>query len=517
MLRKSFILFLLLIVLNILLRLPISFNEIGYDSFVYHNLANSLSLVGYAKWWLHPLSISGMYPYSIGSSLPFLLSGFSQTTSLRMDYIILAVSIILGLLSIFFSYLMAGSFYDNKTYQFIVAFGYSTSLGILNYTNWTAGSRALFIVILPIFIYLAFRTFNASRKNMIKYAFLCSIVFLLLFSTHKMFYFLFPFLFSFVVFTIIDKFNFKIPTLSINLSNLLYFCGIFIALFIPFFFRIFAESGSRYGWLLLIMTTYLRYVGIAIAFVVSGFAYVLLKDKKTRNEHILLTSLMFLSPFIYILTYMKWFMLSFLFLLFGIGLNNIIKDNSYLRIKKSVFILVLLLIVLTSSYVQYIHFYNGQSANEKYLNEPLYTASEWATIHISDEKNMFGLFAATGERFFAISEIPTLTGVVQVDLTFDFINKTNLDIQKRNSVSSKTFFDSPYISNTKPTTDWYFGNTFIYNDVDDKASQSAINKFNLSYVVENSMTGNSNFLSSIKMKKSCFYDNGNIKIRSLHG
>ena len=164
--RVKILLFALLVLLVLILHYPMSFNEVGWDSFLYHILANSLSEFGYAKWWIHSLSVFGMYPYSVGGALPFLLSGWSQTIGFSTDKIIFWFSLLIGILAIFTSYLFASTVFNDDIYKFIVAFGFSTSQSVLFYTTWTAGTRALFIIMLPLILYAVMKSLD-SRKHFI--------------------------------------------------------------------------------------------------------------------------------------------------------------------------------------------------------------------------------------------------------------------------------------------------------------------------------------------------------------
>ena len=126
--KKSKIeLFSLLIILNVILRFQVVPNEIFPDSFVMHIMVNSLNEFGYAKWFLHPLSVIGLYPASYSSSMQFLLSGISQTTGLEMRWVIFLYCVFIGLLSMFAAYLMAGAIMNDDLFKFLVAFAFSTS------------------------------------------------------------------------------------------------------------------------------------------------------------------------------------------------------------------------------------------------------------------------------------------------------------------------------------------------------------------------------------------------------
>ena len=72
----------LLLLLNIIIRIPSIPHEKGYDSFFIHSLANSISYAGVAQWWINWMSVFGLYPYSYASAVPFTLSGISQLTGI---------------------------------------------------------------------------------------------------------------------------------------------------------------------------------------------------------------------------------------------------------------------------------------------------------------------------------------------------------------------------------------------------------------------------------------------------
>ena len=127
-LRTKIILIGLIVILSLILRFPLTPHEIGLDSFTIHLMANSISEFGYAKWWLHPASIMGSYPYSTSpSAVPFLLSGISQCTSMDVESVILLYSLFLGVFSVFGAYLMAEVIWDNDAFKFLVAIVFTPS------------------------------------------------------------------------------------------------------------------------------------------------------------------------------------------------------------------------------------------------------------------------------------------------------------------------------------------------------------------------------------------------------
>ena len=156
--KIKFELFTLLIILNIILRFQVVSHEIGADSFLMHIMANSLNEFGYAKWFLHPLSLFGLYPASYTSTMQFFLSGISQCTGMEMRWGIFLYCAFIGLLSMFTAYLMAGEIIDNDLFKLLAAFGFSTAPAALGYTTWAIPTRGLLVVLAPLLIYLLLKS-----------------------------------------------------------------------------------------------------------------------------------------------------------------------------------------------------------------------------------------------------------------------------------------------------------------------------------------------------------------------
>ena len=172
---RNFILLACLLALNMILRYPATPHEIGWDTFGIHILANSISEFGWAKWLVHPLSIGGFYPNSYASAVPFLVSGISQCTGIDMEWTVWLSSTLMGFFAIFFAYILAGAIRDEDLFKFLVAFGYSVAPGLLYFSTWQLSTRGLFIVLLPLFIYLLLKT-----RDSLKYVPLAIILFMVL-------------------------------------------------------------------------------------------------------------------------------------------------------------------------------------------------------------------------------------------------------------------------------------------------------------------------------------------------
>lgn len=522
-LRTKVIFFGLLVILNLILIYPAVPHEIGWDSFRVHTMANSISTFGYAKWWLHPASIVGSYPYAISpSAVPFLLSGISQSSGMNMELSIRPYSMILGILGIFATYLIAGVIWNDELYKFLVAFLFSTSQGIATLSTWTVNARTLFILLLPLFIYLILKT----RTFKVRFGVLTIIISGLLLATHHYIYFTIPIIASYFIVIIFYKLN-----KHIHIKNHVYFANIaiiiafFIMFIIPFFTRSFMEcdpvmlrgGGGRYTWIFYMMIYYTRYIGFLIVFAISGYIYLSFKPKKTFEEWFLLLSLAGIAPFFYMITYAKWFILIFAFLLIGFVSKNI--TNLAIQNKKYISYMILLLVLSVgfSGYYQFLHFLNEPDTNKRYMEESTYVGALWIKDYIDNDKRMFADpsndFAS---RAFSISEVPTLIGSSS-DLAYGFINPKELEIQQLHSFLSLEFYTKdPYVTVNHTSTGLLVGrisNTNISSS-SSWASRS-ITLFKISYYAENKYD-KSTFGKSIQQTENeVIYDNGKMRVWSI--
>lgn len=109
----------LLALLAFVTRVPFTPHEIGWDSFVMHAMADSLTATGTAGWWLHPASVFGFYPFSYASAVPFLLSEFAQWTGLGTEHAVLILDLFFGVLAVFLVASMAFTgYYQYVNYAF---------------------------------------------------------------------------------------------------------------------------------------------------------------------------------------------------------------------------------------------------------------------------------------------------------------------------------------------------------------------------------------------------------------
>jgi hypothetical protein len=387
----------LLVILNIILRLPVTPHEIGIDSFHTHTKANFISTTGYADWILSPLSFFGLYPLSYPSGEIFLLSGLSQCSSIEMEWIIWVAATFFGAFVVFTSYLMAKEINNDFLFAFSVASIYSLSRIFITFTNWTVSTRALFITILPLFIWSLLRSHN-QKEDRLKYL-LFSVGLLIILSTlHRMVFFTPLILIAFGI-SLVGK-KFKVPKIASKTTVILFFT-LFIPLFLlpftPLGFYHELESfigGHPYGYffhgstpyhiILNMSAEYAMAVGILVVLVPIGLIVLLLKKQKTFSDVFLLALVLCFAPFLADPTYMRFFVLFIFSLLIGFGLAGIIKMLSNVEKVKSITPLILVIILLFSALLPYFAVVRPVPSlpyHTSHMNELTYDAALFIKAH----------------------------------------------------------------------------------------------------------------------------------------
>ena len=368
--KTKYVLLAFLALLNIILRLPTTPHEIGIDSFHTHALANSISTNGYAEWILNPLSFFGLYPLSYPSGEIFFLSEVSQCTGIEMEWTICIAATFFGILGAFTSFLMAKEIVNDFLFAFSVAFIYSTSRMFIVFTTWTVSTRALFMTILPLFIWSLLRCHN-KKEDRFKYLLLAIGLLIILGTIHHMVLFTPVILIAFgtgILLYFVGK-KIKVPKITPKVGVILFF-----ALFIPLFLTPFTPlgfyhesasfiGGHRYGYffhgstpyhiLLNIGAEYAMAVGIVIVLLPIGLILVLLKKQKTFSYMFLIALSLCFAPFLADPIYMRFFVLFVFSLLIGLGLLGILKMLGKVEKVKSVTPVILIAILLFSALLPY--------------------------------------------------------------------------------------------------------------------------------------------------------------------
>lgn len=515
--KSQFKLFTLLIILNIVLRYSILHHETFNDSFEMHILANSISEFGEARWWVHPLSVIGMYPNSYGSTVSFILSGISQCSIVDVECAILIYSIIFGIFSIFVSYLLAGMLYDNDLFKFLVAFGFSTSQGVLVYTSWTANARSPFLILFPLFLYALLQ----SRNNPVRFGIITAVLTLLLLATHHLVFYLIPLFAAYFAITLIYKLKVHVKSIKIpeKLLPFLVISSFSVMMAFPFLTHKFMTTGSRWSGAVLMFTEYPRYIGILVFLALGGFAYLIFKSGKRYEEWLLITMLIFSTVFIFQIRYMKWFIIIFAVLLAGVGFMNLYKLRE--RRRKSATIIITLFILFSvcfSGYFQFLRTYEDRTIDD---NE--YISALWIKEHTKDEGVGICNSRWTTWKICSISCLPFLTGSSADDQAYEIVDVREFELEKIPITSDEYWMDSPYKRVKGTVSDGYWQT--IMSQYYTSHGAKYIPQFNITYLVEDvrlkgfclSHHGHmpSPFVETVYGDEDCLYDSGDIRFWPL--
>lgn len=509
--RNKYFLLCLLIVLNLVIRIPSVPHERGSpDEFTMYSLANSLSSFGEARWWANPLSIFGFYPYSYASATAFSFSEISQLTNSSMSMVVWIFPTILGIFAMLSAYLLAGLIKNDDLFRFLIAFIFSISQGLLNYLTWQISARGFFIAIFPFFIYLLLK----SRKEPLRFSILVGIIFILLMSTHHYYIFLMLFILAALFTTIIYRFErfIKIPD---NIISTFLFIG-FIGMFsIPFFTGTFI-IGSRYNALYNLVLNNIRYSGPLVFYAIGSCIFLIFKTHKEFGDWFILLSVIFFAPFLYIDKYAEFISSLLICILTGIGIVNVIKI--FEGRKFMIFSIIMTTLLLSASFSSYYQHWRTKTTvvEQWYMEDTTYNSALWIKDNLQN-KNLIGSNDHSSTRILAKSEVPILV-MPETDITYGFVNASNINARKNSPFSLKFYMDGPFVPvNNFHETDaakWALG----YYDVDSPyAKNNILSKFNLSYYIENKNRheGGDLFIRSLDEKRDLIYSNGIINIWSL--
>lgn len=478
--RKKVILFLLLIVLNIVLRIPSIPHEKGADSFFIHSLSNSVTSFGYANWWVHWLSVFGYYPYSYASAIPFSLSGLSQITGIEMETTILLFCVVIGLFSVFSAYLLAGIIFDEFLFKYLMALFYSISPSIMFFSTWEISARGPFIIFLPLFIYLIMKNLQYAKRVLL---IIISVIFL--FSIHHLAIILIPIISIFIAINLVSKI--KIDKNKSSYLNSLYAAGLVAAFMLPFLKPdMTGITGSRYGWIINSMIISVRYIGPMVFFAFSGLVFLIFKKDKKVNLWCFLCMVVLFIPFIYDQIYGIYIVQLFLIVPVAVGFRNLfnLKDVKSSKLIGTKLIGTFIIVILLSSVIfscYYNHYRTGPYKGFWYMDEKTYTAGNWIDHNINKENRVL----IVSENYYNVRSIALQQNgsAIVTDgpegLTYGFIDKNIIKNLEKVPITDSYFFsEGPYKITEKDkynSISWYLSNKDI----------SVIKKvYNLDYLMQ---------------------------------
>ena len=182
----------LLALLTLLLRYPVTPSPTGTDNFYYISMAKAIISHGQVFWAENLLSLYGLFPGTSPLGATLLASSFTSLTGLTIyDYVIIH-SLVLSLISTFGFFLLSGEFTDNYRSRWFAALCFSLAPRFLTFSMWRLSLRFTFIALLPFFIWLLLRLYNSKYgRHPSRTLVLLSIFAVVLPSLHRM-AFLFP-------------------------------------------------------------------------------------------------------------------------------------------------------------------------------------------------------------------------------------------------------------------------------------------------------------------------------------
>jgi hypothetical protein len=462
MVRKEYAVIAILIALNIIIRYPAIPHELGFggDSFFIHDLANSISEYGYAKWVIHPLSFFGLYPYSYASGAPHLLSISSLTTGIEMEGTIYIVSLLFGILGMFAAFVLAGEFSNNFYFKSLVAFIFSISPLAIKFTLWTVSARGLFLMMLPLFIWCLLRM---HKKYSHKYLLLSVLFIISLASIHKMFVLIIPIMAGYLLAIYLPKITRKIDTkyFPYILSFLFIFLFLIQFLFIrnwwtqKYLFFLPFRGGEWYYYLIGTILTMSARLGFLIPLALFGLMFIIFKKKKSVNEWFLIITILLFTPLLGHTPYFYQTLLPFFSLLSGFGIiyamDFLGKFIDGFKLQKHLVPFILILLVLFSLFTLSVRYTNKyESGYGNYMYESTYSLASF----IQKETNNREI---TGDgigrqQIAAFVTNPTPIGHSIEYFMHDLVDKESLKVKMKPLPRSLTeihvFVKFPYATNT---------------------------------------------------------------------
>lgn len=505
--KKTYIILLLLILLNIAVRIPVTPHGVGNDSFFIHWMAQSIIEEGTALWLVHPASVFGLYPYSYPSFIPFLLATFSNIMGLSIESIILMTSISFGVIGVLFAYMLGKEFSGNELVAYLTAFCFSLSPIFIDFTSWTASTRALFVLLLPLILFLVLR-YERTKDN--RFLFLTLLFLLVEASVHRMFLLIVLFLIPAYIFTKLffrfrEKRAVQIIDKKLCWLILIVFFVFFLLQFSNFdFFRanqytyrtgFFFTAGSVEDWMhgtlnkpILFLNMCIDYVSnSSILFFFLPITLVLWLSKIKKREYkfeelFFVMSLLLGSFFLMNGYYVAMFYLPIFSLLSGIGM---VKSIDFLKNKKVgnyLFVSILIISLIFSCFMIY-HWRSNIAEEQKvWMEDNTFHAAKFIEQNSILGDSVMTSNALLRRRIIANSYVPIFPLYGPQLLVYDYINndKLNAKFHIAPSPNTKYFWVTDTPMHTKG--DW---GRLIGLNIDSPKAGLIISQYNLRYVIEN--------------------------------
>ena len=163
----------------------------NWDNYFILFMTKTISERGVAPWVGTWASYFGLHHTSYPQGAPFFISSFQQVSGWNSEWLILVYSFSISTMLVMLSFILA-LFIRKRDYlfAFFLALIFSTAPSYLNVSEWTASARGLFISLLPFFVILNMTLLKKESLSKKTWIFLNVFVFVLLFSIHRLSFFL---------------------------------------------------------------------------------------------------------------------------------------------------------------------------------------------------------------------------------------------------------------------------------------------------------------------------------------
>ena len=177
----------LLGLLTLIFRFPITESPTGSDNFYYISVIKSILNHGEIFWAENLLSFYGLFPGTTPLGSLILGTSIIEITGLPVHNYHLIHSMSLSIISAFGFFLLSGEFTTNYRSRWFSSLAFSLAPRFLTFSMWRFSLRFSLIALLPFFVWLLLRLVNKKYgRNPLKLLILLTIFTLLLPSLHRM-------------------------------------------------------------------------------------------------------------------------------------------------------------------------------------------------------------------------------------------------------------------------------------------------------------------------------------------